>query len=494
MAQPSRTLVLTLTAVTDKFKKGLGSAEKDLGGFGSKLADFGKKAGIALAAVGAAAGAMAIKIGKDAILAASDLSEEVSKAGVLFGDSADQINEWAASAATAFGQSRRQATAAAANFAIFGKSAGLAGDDLADFSMDFTELASDLASFNNTSPEDAVQALGAALRGESEPIRRYGILLDDSTLRQKALELGIIETTKEALTPQQRVLAAQEAIYDQVGDAAGDFARTSDGLANSQRILAANVEDVKSSLGESLLPIAEEFTGWLVGAIPQVQEFARDMGEKLGPAISNAGDFIKTTLLPAARDVWPHIRDFAIWVKDLVEGFVEFVREEIAPRFLQLVEDLSEPATNAWTSIKELAAAVNDMTASLKLANPEGSLLLDWLFKLETLKWDWLLGKLETLSNFLASIARLVERISEFSRGNVLDLPGMGGGGTTADLGFIPGSLAPTPQSSAGSRSQGNVTININGPTDSEGAAREVRRVLVDSARRTGYPQLATIV
>ena len=261
MAQPSRTLVLTLTAVTDKFKKGLGNAEKQLGGFGGKLGDFAKKAGLAFAAVGAAAGALAIKIGKDSVAAASDLAEEVSKAGVVFGDSADEINAWAESAASAFGQSQRQATAAASNFALFGKSAGLTGDDLMDFSTSFTELASDLASFNNTSPEDAIEALGAALRGESEPIRRYQVLLDDATLRQRALELGIIETTKNALTPQQRVLAAQAEIFAQTTVAQGDYARTSDGLANSQRNLAANLENVKATLGEALLPVSLCFDG-----------------------------------------------------------------------------------------------------------------------------------------------------------------------------------------------------------------------------------------
>ena len=116
------------------------------------------------------------------------------------------------------------------------------------------KLASDLASFNNTSPEDAIQAIGAALRGEAEPIRRYGILLNDATLKNEALALGLIKTTKEALSPANKVLAAQSAIYKQTSDAQGDFARTSDGLANSQRILAANIEDVKITLGESLLP------------------------------------------------------------------------------------------------------------------------------------------------------------------------------------------------------------------------------------------------
>ena len=75
------------------------------------------------------------------------------------------------------------------------------------------------------------------MRGEAEPLRQYGVLLDDASLRQAALELGIISTTKNALTPQQKVLAAQALIYQQTGTAQGDFARTSDGLANKTRIL-----------------------------------------------------------------------------------------------------------------------------------------------------------------------------------------------------------------------------------------------------------------
>ena len=490
MAQPSRTLVLTLTAVTDKFRKGIGEAEGSLNGFGSKLGNFAKTAGVALAAFGAAAGALAIKVGKDAILAASDLSEEVSKAGVVFGDSAEAINTWAESAATAFGQSRRQATSAASNFAIFGKSAGLTGQELVDFSTDFTELASDLASFNNTSPEDAVQALGAALRGESEPIRRYGVLLNEQSLRQKAFELGIISTTTQALQPQQRVLAAQKLILEQTSDAQGDFARTSDGLANSQRILRANLEDVKATLGEALLPIAEEFTGWLVKTLPDIIEFAEEMGEKLAPAITKVGDFIKDTLLPAARDVWPHIRDFALWVKDLVEGFVAFMREEIAPRALQLIRDLKEPATDAWNAISEMATAITRAKDAMAAANPEGSKLLDFMFDLSGFLTEQLLDRIERFANLLTGIAKAVERLSRLGA-----LSGPFGAGGDFDMdGFVPapppvGTGVPNAFTGRGDKSRGTIinNVTINGPIDSEGAAREVRRILADSDRRMGF-------
>ena len=267
-----RTLKLSLLADTKNLIDGLNKGQKESQTFGDKIDNINRKVGLAFAAMGAAATAMAVKFTKDAIGAASDMEETVAKIGVIFGDSAKEIDKFAATAATNLGQSKQQALDAAANFAIFGKAAGLSGEALVDFSVDFVALASDLASFNNTTPEDAINAIGAALRGEAEPLRRYGVLLNDATLKAAALELGIYSGTG-ALTAQQKVLAAQKVILEQTNLAQGDFARTSDGLANSQRQIAASVEDAKAQLGEALLPV-----------IQQLANFTKDV---LVPALSS---------------------------------------------------------------------------------------------------------------------------------------------------------------------------------------------------------------
>ena len=288
MADKSRVLKLNILADTKELVKGLDKANKEVGGAGSKMSDTFKKVGVAVAAAAAAAGAFAIKYGKDAVKAASDLSETVAKTGEIFGASAKQVEDFAATAAKTLGQSKQQALDAASTFAIFGKSAGLAGDDLVKFSTDFTVLASDLASFNNTSPDEAILAIGSALRGEAEPLRRYGVLLDDASLRQAALELGIISTTKNALTPQQKVLAAQALIYKQTGDAQGDFARTSDGLANSQRILEAQLANVQTVIGTALLPIVLDLvTLFSTKVLPIIEKFAKFLSQDLIPTIKN---------------------------------------------------------------------------------------------------------------------------------------------------------------------------------------------------------------
>lgn len=205
---------------------------------------------------------------------ASDLGETMSAVEQIFGAQADTIKAFGDTAAKSMGLSKTAALGAAKTFAGFGKGAGLAGQDLTKFATGLTQTAVDLASFHNTSPEEAIQAIGSALRGENESIRKYGILLDDATLRQRALQMGLIKTTKQALTPQQKVLVAQAEIMAQLGDAAGDQARTSDSAANTQKRLTAEWEDAQATLGQLLLPYLVQAMGVLEKVIPFIEDNA----------------------------------------------------------------------------------------------------------------------------------------------------------------------------------------------------------------------------
>jgi hypothetical protein len=261
-----------------------------------------KKAAVPAVAALAGLGTAAFKAAQKA----SDLAEEQSKVGVIFGESAKEVLDFSKKAGTALGQSQRQALAAAGTFGTLGKAAGLTGSELAGFTTQFTTLASDLASFNNTSPEDAIQAIGAALRGEAEPIRRYGVLLDDATLRNKAFQLGLIKTTKDALTPANKSLAAQAVILEQTRDAQGDFARTSDGAANQQRIMAANIENATAAIGNAFLPILEK----TLPVLADMAKFVENNSDLVIAATVAFGGF--ATAIVAARVAMIAYRTIAI--------------------------------------------------------------------------------------------------------------------------------------------------------------------------------------
>jgi phage-related protein len=253
----------------------------------------GSLKGVAGPLAAAFAGVQAFGFFRDAVTGASDLEESGNKLAAIFGAATPAVEKFANQGAQALGQNAVAVRDAAATFGIFGKAAGLSGKGLVSFSTDLTSLSTDLASFFNTSPEDAVEAIGAALRGESEPIRRYGVLLDDATLRARALQLGLIDSVKQGLTPQQKALAAQAEIMAQTKDAQGDFQRTSGGLANQQRILAAQWTNMKTQLGTALLPAMTAVVSFLnTNLVPAFDAISGVVGpfvERIKAAFSGGG-------------------------------------------------------------------------------------------------------------------------------------------------------------------------------------------------------------
>lgn len=246
-------LVMRLLAedkASEAFKK-VGTAAEKTGGSYKKFA--GVAAG-ALAGIGIAAFA------KDAIGAASDLNETMSKSSVVFGKNADAIANWSNSSAESLGMSKQQAVEAAASFGNLFVALKLGQGPAANMSQNLVQLAADLASFNNVDPAEALDALRSGLVGETEPLRRFGVNLNEATISQKALEMGLVSTTKGTLPPAIKAQAAYALILDQTKTAQGDYARTSDGLANSQRTLTAEIENAKAGLGEALLPAMQAVT------------------------------------------------------------------------------------------------------------------------------------------------------------------------------------------------------------------------------------------
>lgn len=286
-------MAIRIPIISEFNPKGIAAAKAEfatLEGAGSKSMFLLQKAILpAAAAIGAFTSVIA-----PAIRAASDFEESASKVDVIFGRASKSVKDFANNAAVSLGQSKQDVLNAAGVFGTFGKAAGLAGDDLGLFTTDFVTLATDLASFNNSTPEEAVMAIGAALRGESEPLRRYGILLDDATLKAEATTLGIYKGNK-ALTSQQKILAAQSAIYKQSGDAQGDFARTSDGLANSQRTLTALFKNLQIELGQKLLPVTSDFVNALIDintAFGNIPEPAKTATQKISDFVNKVSNSI----------------------------------------------------------------------------------------------------------------------------------------------------------------------------------------------------------
>lgn len=292
MAMEAGTAYVTILPSVKNFGKDLGrdvSRSADEAGEGWAKG-FGKKVVATIGAIGV--GAAVGKFFTSSIAAASDLDETVNKINVVFGDSAEQMRDWASTAATTMGLSTQKALDAAAGFGTMFTQLGFTTDSAKDMSQGMVVLASDLASFHNLQggAAEATDMLSAAFRGEYDSLQRVIPTINAAAVEQKALEQTGKDSAKE-LTAAEKAAAVYALTLEGAGPAVGDFAATSDGLANTQRSLSAMWDDLKAKVGEAFLGAA-----------------------------TTAANFVKDNFIPALE-----------WLQDAVQAVADKIREWQTP-------------------------------------------------------------------------------------------------------------------------------------------------------------------
>jgi hypothetical protein len=337
-----------------KFKRAVDDVERGAGQMEAKFAGLAGKIAAGFAVIGGA------QFLKGAIDSAGDIGEQLSKLNVLVGDSADELDAWSKTTAKSFGIARGEALVAAGDFANFFKTAGLSNKAAADMSKEFVELAADMASFNNASPTETLEALGAALRGESEPIRKFGVLLDDATLRQQALDMGLVKTTKETLPPAIKLQAAYAAVLAQTTKQQGDFGRTSESAANQQRILAAEFKELQTEIGLRLLPAWQEMISLARESLPALSGVAGVLGATAGGMADLAGVVV---------DVGGAMSGALVPIGGFTLGMVATGKA---------LEGIAGPAKSAYDAVTSLAGGLSAVQAGGLLGVAAGGLLTAW--------------------------------------------------------------------------------------------------------------------
>jgi len=225
-----------------------------------------QKVGNALkaAAVPATIALGAIAIGaKKAIDAASDLEKQVQKTGAVFGPFADSIVKWSENLAKSFGLSSGQALEMANRFGNLFENLGFTTKQAAGMSEQMVQLAADLASFNHVPVEQTMAALQSGLAGATRGLKKYGIVIDSTALKNEAMREGLY-SGKGALDAHAKAAATMTLILQQTANAQGDFAKHSSDAANAAAIQHAEMQNLTEELGTSLLPYYKAFEQILI--------------------------------------------------------------------------------------------------------------------------------------------------------------------------------------------------------------------------------------
>ncbi|MBO4794417.1 MAG: hypothetical protein J5556_07630, partial [Deltaproteobacteria bacterium] len=206
---------------------------------------------ISAAAVAAKIGQAILQIGKDAIQAASDLEEVQNVVDVTFGKSAKQVDSWAKNAIKQYGLTETQAKRFASTIGAMMKSLGMSADEVTGMSEALAGLAADMASFYNLDFDTAFNKIRSGISGETEPLKQLGINLSEANLEAFALSKNLEKAYKE-MSSSEKAMLRYEYLMQATADAQGDFARTTDSLANSTRTLESEMNTLKTTVGQPL--------------------------------------------------------------------------------------------------------------------------------------------------------------------------------------------------------------------------------------------------
>jgi phage-related protein len=220
----------------------LGEKFKELG---SKITDIGKTLTTHLTLPIAAAFTAAGK-------SASDYEENLNKIDVAFGASAQAVKDWANNAMEQFGLSKVAATDAASSFGALAKGIGLGDSAAAEMSIKLSGLSADLGSYFNQANDVSAKALEGIFTGETEALKKFGVVMTQTNLEAFAASFGKVYSE---MSEAEKVQLRYNFVLAQTSDAQGDYARTSDGTANSVKTFQAALQDLATTFGEQVLPI-----------------------------------------------------------------------------------------------------------------------------------------------------------------------------------------------------------------------------------------------
>jgi hypothetical protein len=273
MAQKGKADIIIETK--DKGSKNISKLQRGLKG----LSTVAKKTGSALKAafvpVTVALGAVTTGMGI-AIAKASDLEETSSKFGTVFAGNIDMANKAVQTLTKSYAMSTQEARLHLSSLQDLLVPMGMNADKAAVMSNEVVKLAADLGSFNNLPTEQVMMDIQSALVGNFETMKKYGVVLNESRTKQAAMNMKLWDG-KGALDASIKAQVAYQLILDGSQAAVGDMIRTSDGFANTFKLLKARTSDVVAEIGVQLIPIARDLARTMIGVV-----------EKIGVAIKSA--------------------------------------------------------------------------------------------------------------------------------------------------------------------------------------------------------------
>ena len=273
MATTVDTLLVRIEADLSDVRRGLKNIEKQTQQTQQRVSNSMGKMGTAIkGALGVAAVGIIGRFIAQNVRLASSVEEMQAKSSVVFGQFVGDVRKDLEAFGNAVGRSTFELEGMASSVQDTFVPLGFARGEAAQLSTQLTKLAVDVASFNNASDTQTMQAFQSALVGNHEAVRRFGIVITEAELQAELFRMGIRQNAAD-VDAQTKVQARLNLILAGTTDAHGDAARTADSFANQSKALGAALEELTVTVLTPLLPKLADIMGGFTKAANAITNF-----------------------------------------------------------------------------------------------------------------------------------------------------------------------------------------------------------------------------
>lgn len=389
---------------------------------------------VGLVGAAAAAGVAVGAAFSGSIQAASNLEQSVGGVDAIFKDQAGVIHDAAKEAATGLGLSTNAYNELATTLGAGLKNKGI--EDFTGQTQDLLGLGADLAAQFGGSTADAVSAISSLMRGEADPIERYGVAINETAIKARMAEKGLTGLEGAALE-QAKAQTRLELLFEQTADAQGAFGRESDTLEGKQQRAAAQWDNLRTKIGGLFLPAISGVMGFInTTVLPGFDRFmdvaggVADIlfrGDFSGGLMGIEEDHPLVGFLFSVREGFQQVGDILggaasiLFKGDFTGGLMGIEEDHPLVGFLFTVREgfqtFADTVQNGWASyiqpaLETLGTKISDLWATVQpiLADLAAIIMEKWQQWAPTIQgyWDQITQIIGDAINFISTIIGVV--------------------------------------------------------------------------------------
>ena len=317
-----RDLVVHYGGTTSGLRRASADASRQIGTVAATSEREAKRTGRAWAAIGAGIAAVGIAAARGVratLDAAGDAEQQVGAAAAIFTEGHAKISKSAKTAARDVGVSRAEYLRLASVLGAGLKNKGL--DDYAGKTQKLMGLGADLAAQFGGSTRQALEAISSLMRGEADPIERYGVSISETAIKAELAAKGQDKLTGAALES-AKAQARLRLLFKQTSDAQGAFGRETDTYSHKVQVAGARWDDLKVKIGDKFLPAATKAMGWVSDtALPALERWVSSTGSiraewsSLGAELKKIDWSSVTSQLPSVESMTRGVGDGIAFLK-----------------------------------------------------------------------------------------------------------------------------------------------------------------------------------